>query len=59
MLITVDAFHSELQAALGDTYAIEYELGVGGGRHTERWIGARTFLAREPAVGRRVVLTEP
>ena len=55
MLITVDAFHSELQAALGDTYTIEHELG--GGRHADRWIGTRTFLAREPAAGRRVVLT--
>jgi tetratricopeptide (TPR) repeat protein/tRNA A-37 threonylcarbamoyl transferase component Bud32 len=39
---------ARLQAAVGDTYRIERELGGGG--------MSRVFLAEEPALGRRVVI---
>ena len=40
--------HERLQAALGDAYALERELGGGG--------MARVFVARDARLGRRVVV---
>jgi len=43
-----DLLHTQLQETLGETYALERELGGGG--------MSRVFVAHEAALGRRVVV---
>ena len=52
---TVDSLLPDLQAALGDAYTVEHELGVDGICHPAR-PRARAFVARAVAATRRVVI---
>ena len=51
-----DDLPGELQAALGNAYVIEHELDVAHALRPGPSMGARAFVAHEPAAGRTVVI---